>query len=75
MVAYSEYTPGVAVGPGLAPVPARAMRMRAVLDQEDPVLLAVGGDPLHLEGDVAADVHEERRLWLVPLGLGLEVGE
>ncbi len=51
------------------------MRVRAVLDQEDPVLLAVGGDPLHVEGDVAPDVDQKRGLWLVLLGLRLEVGE
>ena len=49
--------------------------MGAVLEQEDPVRAAVGGDPLGVEGDVAADVDEDRRLRLVPLGLALEVLE
>ena len=51
------------------------MRVGAVLDQEDPVLGAVGGDLLDLERDVAADVDEERRPRLVLLGGALEVGE
>ncbi len=51
------------------------MRVRAVLEQEDPVVSAVGGDLLGLERDVAADVDEERRLGLVLLGLALEVVE
>ena len=36
---------------------------------------AVGGDPLGVEGDVAADVDEDRRPRLEPLGLALEVLE
>ena len=51
------------------------MRVRAVLEQEDPVLRAVGRDLLGLERDMAADVDQDRRLGLVLLGLALEVGE
>ena len=40
------------------------MGVRAVLDQEDPLGAAELGDPLDLEGEVAADVHEERGLGL-----------
>ena len=51
------------------------MRVGAVLEQEDAVLAAVGGDPLALEGEVAADVDEHRRARAVTLRLGLEVLE
>ena len=66
---------GVAVAAGPAAAPLGAVGVGAVLEQEDPVVAAVGGDPLGVEGDVAADVDEDRGLGPVPLGLGLEVGE
>jgi hypothetical protein len=47
----------------------------AILEQEDPVLAAVLGDALGLEGDVAADVDEDRGLRPVLLCLRLEVVE
>ena len=56
--------------PGRRAVPVGAVGVGAVLEQEDPVVAAVGGDPLGVEGDVAADVDEDRGPRLVPLGLG-----
>ena len=55
--------------PGRRPFQLRAVGVGAVLDQEDPVLAAVVGDPLDLEGDVAADVDEPGRPRPVPLRL------
>ena len=51
------------------------MRVRAVLDQDDPFALAELGDALDVERDVPADVDEEDGTW--PLGghLALEVVE
>ena len=37
------------------------MPVRAVLEQEDAVIAAVVGDPLDVERDVPADVHEHHR--------------
>ena len=47
--------------PGPAPVERGAVRVGAVLDQEDALGAAERGDPLDVERDVPADVHEERR--------------
>ena len=66
---------GVAVGAGAGPVPVGAVGVGAVLEQEDPVVAAIGGDPLRVEGDVAADVDQDRGPRLVLLGLALEVLE
>ncbi len=49
--------------------------MGAVLEQEDPVLGAVGGDSLCLKREVTADVDEDRRAGPVTLSLGDEVVE
>ena len=51
------------------------MRVRAVLDQEDPFGPAQGGDPLDVERDVTADVHDDRRARAVARDLRLEVRE
>jgi hypothetical protein len=51
------------------------MGVGAVLEQEDPVGAAIPGDPLRVEGDVAADVDEDRRPRPVALGAALEVLE
>ena len=66
---------GVAEAARLAPVPIGAVGMGTVLEQEDPVVLTVGGDPLRIEGEMATDVHEDRRPRLQPLRLGLEILE
>ena len=66
---------GVAEGARPAIAPVGAVRVGAVLEQEDPVLAAVGGDAVGVEGEVAADVDEDRRLRLQALGLCLEVLE
>ena len=69
------------VGPGVAPrtrpavAPAGAVRVGAILEQEDPVLAAVGGDPLDFEGDMTSDVDDHRGARPVLLGLALEVLE
>ena len=60
-VAANDQMPGVAPGPGAAAVPRGAVRVRAVLDQDDPLGAAELGDPLDVERDVAADVDEEHR--------------
>ena len=56
---------GVAEAPRLVSVPLGAVGVGAVLEQEDPVVAAVLGDALGVEGDVAADVDEDRGLRLV----------
>ena len=56
-------------------MPVGAVRVGAVLEQEDAVLAAVGGDLIHLEGDVAADVHQHAGARALALGLALEVRE
>ena len=56
-------------------VPLGAVRVGAVLDQEDPLGGAQLRDLLHLEGDVAADVHEERGLGPVAAQLRLDVAQ
>ena len=68
---------GAGVAPGTRPaaVPAGAVGVGAVLEQEDAVLAAVVGDPLDVEGDVAADVDDHRGARPVLLGLALEVLE
>ena len=48
-----------------AAVPVGAVRVGAVLDQEDALGAAELGDPLDIERDVAADVDDERRARLV----------
>ena len=60
---------GVAEAAGPVAVPVGAVGVGAVLEQEDPVVATVGGDPLGVEGDVAADVDEDRGARLVALGL------
>ena len=67
--------PGVAPRPAAPPVPVRAVGVRAVLDQEDALSSAELGDLLDLEGDVPADVDDERGAGTVPPRLLLEVGE
>ena len=47
--------------PARRPFHERAVRVRAVLDQDDPLAAAEPRDPLDVEGDVAADVDEQRR--------------
>ena len=49
--------------------------MRAILQQQDPLTAAVLGDPLHVERDVASDVHEEDGFRPVRARLALEVLE
>ncbi len=56
-------------------MPRRAVGVRAVLDQRDPLGTAVGGDLLDVERDVAADVHQENGMRLVLVDLALEVVE
>ena len=51
------------------------MRVGAILEQEDPLLPAIVGDGLGVEGDVASDVDQDRGAGAVLLSLGLEVGE
>ena len=65
----------VAAGARPPPVPRGAVRVRAVLDQEDPFGRQQLGDLLDLERDVAADVDEERGPRPVACDLRLEVGE
>ena len=65
----------VAPRPRPAAVPAGAVCVGAVFDQEDPLGPAELGDPVDVERDVAADVDDERRARLVPTYLGLEVRE
>jgi hypothetical protein len=55
--------------------PAGAVRVRAVLDEEDPLGAAELRDRLDLEGDVPADVHDDGRPRPVARDLRLEVGE
>ena len=66
---------GVAEGARARAVPVGAVGVGAVLEQEDAVLAAEGGDPLGVEGDVAADVDEDGRARLVLVRLALEVLE
>ena len=51
------------------------MRVRAVLDQGDALASAERGDPLDVEGEVAADVDEEDGARAVLMHLALEVVE
>src|SRR3954454_8349152 len=62
-------------GAGAAPVAGGAMRVGAVLEQEDSLGPAVLRDPLDVEGDVATDVDEDRGPRAVPLGFEPEVLE
>src|SRR5262245_22037280 len=55
-----------------ASVPGRAVRVRAVLDQEDALRPAEGGDRLDLEGEVPPDVGQDRRARSVCARLRLE---
>ena len=66
---------GVAEATRPALIPLGAMSVGAVLEQEDPVGTAVLGDSLRLEGDVAADMDEDRGLRPVLLSLRLKVVE
>ena len=61
--------------PGAAAVPLGAVRVCAVLDQDDPLAPAELGDLVGLEGEVAADVDEEDRARLVLAHLALEIFE
>src|SRR5579875_2053519 len=65
----------VSPGARAAAVPLGAVRVRAILDQEDPKLGAERGDRFDVEGDVPADVDDEGRLRLAPGGLFFEVGK
>ena len=56
-------------------VPLGAVRVGAVLEQEDSLAAAEVGDPLGIEREMAADVHEERSLGPVRVDLALEVFE
>lgn len=67
--------PGVTEAARAGAVPVGAVGVGAVLEQEDPGLTAVGGDALGVEGDVTADVDEDRGPRLMALGLALEVLE
>ena len=64
---------GVAPRPGAPAVPLGAVRVGAVLDEEDALGGAQRRDLPDLEGKVAADVHEQRGLRPVSAQLGLEV--
>ncbi len=66
---------GVSPDPRAPPPPLRSVRVCAVLEQEDPAVAAVIGDPVGLEGDVPADVHEPGGLRTLAFRLRLEVGE
>src|SRR5207248_1073232 len=61
--------------PRTAAVPGRAVRVGAILDQDDARSPTEGGDSLRVEGDVTADVDEHHGVRLVPVGLALEVVE
>ena len=67
--------PGVAERPGLAAVPGGAVRVRAVLEQDDPLGAAQLGDPVDVEGDVTADMDDHRRRPARAVHLPLEVVE
>src|SRR3954451_19880021 len=66
---------GVAEGSRAPAVPRRAVGMRAVFEQEHVMGGAQRRDPLALEPDVAADVHQYARARTVALDLRLEIGE
>ena len=66
---------GVAVGSRALPAPGGAMRVRAVLQQEDALRPAQLGDALGVERDVSADVHQDRRARPVLHDPALEVLE
>ncbi len=59
----------------LAAMPGRTWACAQSSIRKIPCSLAVRGDPLGVERDVAADVDQERRSRLVPLGGALEVRE
>ena len=67
--------PGVAERARAAAVPDGAVRVRAVLDQDDAALAAERGDRLEVERDVPADVHEDHRRGVVLVDQPLELGE
>jgi hypothetical protein len=65
----------VAERAGAPPVPLGAVRVRAVLEQHDPLRAAKLRDALRVECEVAADVDEEDRLRAMDVHLALEVLE
>src|SRR5262249_62258778 len=66
---------GVAPASRAAAVPLSSVRVRAVLDQEDAFGATELGDALDVEGDMAADVDDERGSRSMSLRLRLEIGE
>ena len=74
-VGANDQMPASPHAPGAAAVPVGAVRVRAVLEQDDPLAPAELGDLIGLEREVAADVHEEDGARLVLAHFPLEVLE